>query len=156
MYLVTCYNYNTKTNNELAVGSKRNMESFIEEYCYEYINSLQGKRIDNLLIKKNNDKLTTTEWNNNIRVWVSKSNNQSKYTIKKMEKIVGYLSNSYPITKLLNIYLIKIKDDPIIEQRESEMCDVFAYNFDEVIQELQAIYDTKENYKEVMNEIKNM
>ena len=53
MYLVTCYNYNIKTNNELAVGSKRNMESFIEEYCYEYINSLQGKRIDNLLIKKN-------------------------------------------------------------------------------------------------------
>lgn len=109
MNLVIGYFYGDKKMQLLNSGPKRDMVEFMESFCLDYVAKIQGNKVNRLddILKPHGEKLTKKEWDNNIRLWVNKSRNISKYTIKQITKKCGYLYNSYDIDKLLSIYLVE-------------------------------------------------
>ena len=109
MNLVIGYFYDNKKMELLNSGPKRDMVEFMESFCLDYVAKIQGNKVNRIddILKPHGEKLTKKEWDNNIRLWVNKSRNISKYTIKQMTKKVGYLYNSYDIDKLVSIYLVE-------------------------------------------------
>ena len=122
----------------------------------KYLTRYQGVRTEvqilgsawrekSLKLKKHDETLTKEEWNNNTRYWASDSSNKSKYIIKKMEKDIGTIYNSYPVTKIMNIYIIQVDDN----ERVSEM--EYCAEFDLCIAEL----NKKNSIKRPLIEPKN-
>mmetsp|Transcript_16295 Transcript_16295/g.27788 ORF Transcript_16295/g.27788 Transcript_16295/m.27788 type:complete len:84 (+) Transcript_16295:109-360(+) len=64
-----------------------------------------------------------------------------------MEKIVGYLRNSYPVKKLLNIYLVKLHTIEHFDERVSEMSWMIEFN--DCVRELD---DKRNNKKSISKE----
>lgn len=172
MYLLATFNYQTKENNIIFQGSKRNTEEEMEKYIYNFIDDKQGVK-NYKYIKNKNEIITREEWNKNIRYWATISNNYSKITIKTMIKDIGFLYNTYPIVKLESVYIINhdilnnynyiyktLRDDNLFNYYEE---------FNNVIDELEHVIKqcdksiklnikdgTKEDkYKEVITELKN-
>ena len=125
------------------------MDHFIEEFCFVYLCKYQGDK--KVTLKNHSNTLSREEWNDNIRYWVTKSNNRSKYTINRMDKDVGTLFNGYPITKLMNVYLIKLQTIEQIDERYSEMDHIFSYDL--VVDELDTMHNHKECFEAVLEEV---
>lgn len=126
MYSVAVYFYDNKETVIKNVGSKRDMIEYIEAFCLDFVADIQGNRVNNIkeIIKPIGNSITKNEWNRNIRLWVNKSNNLNKYTVKQIEKKIGYLYNSYEIKKKISIYLIKSN------LKQFEIYDDCAAHFD--------------------------
>lgn len=110
MYCVSCYSYETKKHQIVAHGSKNNMTEYIEAYIMNYIDKMQGSKYTSFggCLKKSGQTITTKEWDNDIRYFVTRSNNNmSKYVIQHMAKTKGYMYNSYKTTKVKTVYLIE-------------------------------------------------
>ena len=124
MYSVYGYFYNNKESIILQNGSKRNCNEFIEAWCIDFISNLQGNKVCdfNSLIKPVGYILTSKEWNKNLRLWINRSNNRSKLTIKLMEKDRGLIYNSYKVTKLVSIYLVDNKRPFKYKERRTTIC----------------------------------
>lgn len=131
---VVIYDYETKANKIIHTDYYYNCLHYMESFIYDYITERQGS---NKIIYK--DCISMKDWDNNIRLWVSKSKNPDKYTIKQMVKSIGLLYNSKSIIKLCNIRIVKNQYDDIID-----ICDMKEmlkyqptqdsyYNFDDVL-----------------------
>ena len=135
MYSIYGYFYNEKENIILSSGSKRDCSEFLEAWIIDYIGNVQGNKITNFsdLIKPVDYVLTSQEWNKNIRLWVTKTNNRSKLTIKMMEKDRGYLFNSTKIKKLASIYLVQNSSKFEYAERRVNEHFIWDEEFDEVL-----------------------
>ena len=113
MYFVCIYDYKTKECLILKKGSKYQMASYIEGYLLDYVNINQTHKINQIdeILKTKNSTIHKSEWDNNVRFFITKSNNNVKYTMIKVLKERGYIYNSYENQKLFSIYLIKEKTD---------------------------------------------
>lgn len=111
MYFISLYDYKEGLNNLIQHGTKLEMLNFMENYIIDYINfnqTYKHKKFDEI-VKKPKYSLSKDEWNKNIRFYVTKSRNNSKYTLKKVVKSRGYLYNTQITEKIFSIYLIKIQ-----------------------------------------------
>lgn len=133
MYFVGIYDYSSKDCFILKKGSKYQMMSYIEGHLIDYINNNQTYKIKSIdeILKKSNQSLTKEEWDNNFRFYITKSNNNSKYTMKKVLKDKGYFYNSYNDHKLFSIYLIKKKSKN--KTNYKKFWDAVSYITDEEI-----------------------
>ena len=150
MYSVAVYFYDDKETVIKNVGSKRDMIEYIESFCLDYVADIQGNRVNSIkeIIKPKGEIITQREWDNNIRLWVNKSNNLNKYTVKQMSKKVGYLYNSYETKKKISIYLIQNRPYTYDYYEEEYTGFTCFEQYDEVVKVLlePPVYEIKENY----------
>lgn len=110
MYCVSCYSYETKKHEMIAFGSRNNMTEYIETWIMNYIDSMQGTKYKSFdeCLRKSGKMITSKEWDNDIRYFVTRSNNNmSKYVIMHMVKTKGYMYSSRTTEKVKTVYLIK-------------------------------------------------
>lgn len=157
MYSVVVYSYEEKKASVLEYGSKRDMQELIESYCIDYIASIQGNRVSQFkdIVKQKGYLITKEDWDNNIRLWITKSNNFSKYTIKQMNKNIGYLYNSFETKKVLSIYLVQT-NIPYEIDYNYEPAFVMYDDFDKVMDIVGNKYDTINDNKDGIYEILNI
>lgn len=166
MYYISSYSYDTKKHEMVASGSRNNITEHIETFILNYIDKMQGFKYNKFgeCIKKSGETLSAKEWNKDIRYFVTRSNNNmSKYVIRHMTKVKGYMYNSYETKKVKTVYLIKNnKYKKKIEERRTSDFD-FNKEFNSVIDELVSgakdkksvkVVDVCKIYKSVISELK--
>ncbi len=136
-YLVTIYNHKTNTEHLLNKGSYRDMCEYIESWMADYLHDKHGMK--NVGIKEHKGKLTKEEWNQGIRCFITKGNQTNKYTIKEKKKVIGWLYNSYPTEKLLDVYITK--NEERIERSCSRITLMINMDdYDEVVNEINSCF----------------
>lgn len=106
-YGVIVYEYETGRRYTIFEGSKQLCDEFIVEYLLSYLhrrNPVYNKLDDYC---KYNETINKKEWNNTQRYFVNKDSS-TEMTVKRMDKKVGWIYNSYPITNCIKISLVCI------------------------------------------------